>query len=296
MTYPSPPPPPPPQPLQFVDRNVPLDAATPWEQRVVVAVVLHDTEGFGVPFPQRGASWQWLIGRDGTLYRDVSEAYCAHHVRAADRWRPPWLRPIPAAVGVSDVNGCTIGVELVSHQTDRDAGEPYTAAQYATLRALCAALNGTYGDLPYVGHGELQADRSDPVALDWSRAGFGPRTAAGRYLLPAQEDDVSRTTDENARLAQELDARTAERDQLNGVVAELGRQLAYKDELLQAANSRVGALEHDLVAPLQQQVDQLSRALDLAAHRNAREVLVTYDDGNAQRFAPTHGSEKGTGG
>lgn len=271
--------------LLFVDRDVPLSACTPWDGRVVVACVVHDTETTAVPFPKTGASWHWAIARDGTAYRDVSEEYCAHHVRAADRWAPPWLHPIPASVGVSNVNGCTIGVELVSHQQYRDAGMPYTDAQYATLRALCGELNGTYGDLPYVAHGELQLDRSDPVSLDWTRAGFGPRTAQGRYLLPAEEDDMA--------LRDELTAMTKARDDLQGINKTLGEQLAYKDQLLQEANSQAGAqkqradLLDGMVVSLQAQVESLGRQIDAAGHRSAREVVVVLDDGTSQRFAPT---------
>lgn len=267
--------------LQFTDRDIPMSACAPWAQRVVVAVVIHDTESIGLPFPRTGASWHWIIDRDGTCYRDVSEEYCAHHVREADRWKPSWIRSIPASVGVSDVNGCTIGVELVSHQQFRDAGEAYTAAQYTTLRVLCGELNGTYGDLPYVGHGELQLDRSDPVSLDWTRAGFGPRTAQGRYLLPAEEDDVT--------LREQLAAVTAERDGLNGVNTELQRQVGALREEIGTKNSQLGALTHDRIEPLEAQVRQLAAELEAAGHRSAREVVVVLDDGTSQRFTPAQG-------
>jgi hypothetical protein len=57
---------------------------------------------------------------------------------------------------------------------------------------------------------------------------------------------------------EELQAKIAE---LNGVNAELARQLAYKDELLAAANSRIGALEHDVLAPLKGLIAQADKIL-----------------------------------
>jgi len=109
------------------------------------------------------------------------------------------------------------------------------------------------------------------------------------FLVPEEEPIDVVIPDELNRLNTELQRVTAERDQLNGVATDLGNQLAEKDRLLQAANSRVGALEHDVLEPLQQQLEGLRRQLDLAAHRSAIEVLVTYDDGTALRFTPQQG-------
>jgi hypothetical protein len=170
--------------LSFRDRDVPLNASTQVSggRRPIKAVVLHDTEGSSPIEARRGASWHWLIDRDGTIYRDVSEENCAHHVASTDEWRPPWV--VPSPVPVSDVNFCAIGIELVSNQDFRNAGEPYTQAQYDSLRALAQDIESRHGPLPWVGHGQLQLDRTDPVAFDWARAGFGDPTDAGRHFQP----------------------------------------------------------------------------------------------------------------
>lgn len=175
----------------FIDRHVNLHF-TRYPGRPIVGGVLHDTEGAtSLTVAQSLGSWHWLIGRDGLLYRDVAESHAAWHVYAtghsADslahtRWRPPWLIVCPDG-GVSDTNYCTVGIELVSDATARVAGEPYTDAQYATLRALVTDIEAQHGALPWVGHGELQTDRTDPVQFDWERAGFGPRGPMGRAFI-----------------------------------------------------------------------------------------------------------------
>ncbi len=98
----------------------------------------------------------------------VREEDVAFHVRACDRWHPDWL-PRERPWDVSAANCWTLGVELVSSQKYRNQGTPYTQKQYATLRALVAEWRARYGPLPLVGHGLLQADRTDPVYLDWQQ-------------------------------------------------------------------------------------------------------------------------------
>lgn len=92
--------------------------------------------------------------------------------------------------------------------------------------------------------------------------------------------------DDDVALRDELEATKAELANQQGINTTLGEQLAEKDRLLRAANSRVGALEHDVLEPLQAQVESLRRQVDLAGHRSAREVVVVLDDGTSQRFAP----------
>src|SRR5690348_9581021 len=98
--------------LAFVDRDIPLDASTPVPRppRPIKGIVLHHTAGGALPFPVRGGSWHWIVDKDGTIYRDVSEENCAHHVLAGDRWTPSWV--VPSPVGVSNINYCTIGIEI----------------------------------------------------------------------------------------------------------------------------------------------------------------------------------------
>jgi hypothetical protein len=101
----------------------------------------------------------------------VPEGDVAFHVAAfgnrptLNRYRPDWL---PAYDGRwSAVNACTVGIELAGF-----AGRPFTAAQYASLGALCAGIATRWGFVPdasrVVSHASLQADRSDPGdAFDW---------------------------------------------------------------------------------------------------------------------------------
>lgn len=139
-----------------------------------VGAVVHNTVTANVAQTRQFAGWHWQIGRDGTRYDTVSEENVAFHVAATDRWRPPWLVTSPG--GFSDANWCSVSVELVSLAGGAEpAGyERYTSDQYASARELFAEWRRKYGDIPFVGHGELQADRSDPVGLDWEQAGCGP--------------------------------------------------------------------------------------------------------------------------
>lgn len=77
----------------------------------------------------------------------------------------------------------------------------------------------------------------------------------------------------------------AQIDALNGVNTQLQRERDYKDQLLQAANSQIGALTHDVIEPLRFQVatlqDQLATAQAAAATRTVEKVEVVFSDGSA---------------
>lgn len=142
----------------------------------VRGIVIHSVEGtmasavatFG---RAGGASAHYGIDVDGTVVAFVPEADVAFHVAAfgnrpeVDRDRPAW---VPAYDGRwSAANACTIGIELAGYAT-----RPFTAAQYASLGALCAGIGARWGFAPdasrVVSHASLQADRSDPGdAFDW---------------------------------------------------------------------------------------------------------------------------------
>lgn len=153
--------------VDVVVRSTPFFTETGFAFRPVSGVVLHSTETDGYVEPHAAGSWHYLIDRDGTCYRFVDEADVAWHVRACDRWWPAWL-PRSSPWAVSPANAHTVGVELVSSQRWRNQGRPYTQQQYRTLQALLLDLRSRYGGLPVVGHGHVQADRSDPVWLDWA--------------------------------------------------------------------------------------------------------------------------------
>ena len=144
----------------------PYFTETGFAVRPVSGIVLHDTETDGPVECAPNGSWHYQILRSGTVWRHVDEADVAWHVRACDRWWPAWL-PRTSPWDVSPANAHTVGIELVSSQKWRDQGTPYTRAQYRALQELLLDLRSRYGGLPVVGHGHLQADRSDPAWLDW---------------------------------------------------------------------------------------------------------------------------------
>lgn len=150
---------------QILHSPTPYQTSTGLAVRPVRGIVIHDTETDALAYP-RDASWHLEIDRDGTVHRFVADADVAWHVRATDRWTPYWL-PRVRPWDASAANCWTLGVEVVSSQKYRNQGTPYTQAQYAALRTVVAEWRTRYGPLPLVGHGMLQADRTDPVRLDW---------------------------------------------------------------------------------------------------------------------------------
>lgn len=150
---------------QIIHSPTPYQTETGLRERPIRGIVFHSTET-DVLVPPRDASWHVEIDRDGVLHRYVGDMDVAWHVRATDRWHPFWL-PRLRVWDASAANCWTLGVELVSSQKYRNQGTPYTQKQYASLRLLIAEWRRRYGPLPLVGHGMLQADRTDPVRLDW---------------------------------------------------------------------------------------------------------------------------------
>lgn len=171
--------------ITYISR--PWTHATSFANRPILGVVWHDTESRDTLTTfQSAGGWHWQIDRAGTIYRDCPEVTAAWHTDATDKWRPPWVVKCPGK-RVSDANYCTIGVELVSDATWRASGVPFTQQQYTAVRALALDIEARHGPLWHVGHGELQANRTDPVQFDWPRGGFGARGPNGRSLLPSPD-------------------------------------------------------------------------------------------------------------
>lgn len=219
--------------LDFIDRPVTVNYSV-YPDRPIVGGFLHDTESLGpLRVDQSLGSWHWLIDRDGTIYCDVSEENAAWGVFATGhtsesiaktRWYPPWLFRCPDS-GVSDANYSGIHIEVVSHQQYRDQGVPFTDAQYESLALLIPDIHSRHSSIPWTGHGQVQTDRSDPVGLDWTRAGFGPFEMNWGYpwLGSPPEDD------EEAMLTPD------ERDAL-----QMLRDLSWNRESIERAVNRVG--------------------------------------------------------
>ena len=133
-------------------------------------VVLHNTQtNSPVSTYQSAGGWQRLIGRDGTIYRDVPDGYAAWHVAATGqsqeskrltRWRPSVLKRCPDG-GVSDANYSALGIELEGFD------QKYTEWQYAALKRVLWDWNEKWGVQMCVTHGQLQTDRTDPVRFDY---------------------------------------------------------------------------------------------------------------------------------
>jgi N-acetyl-anhydromuramyl-L-alanine amidase AmpD len=180
--------------------------------RLIVGIVLHDTESHASVNPRQEGSWHYEIDRNGAISQFVDEADIAWHVRACDRWWPDWL-PHWGDYAVSHMNEWSIGIELVSDATYRAAGEPYTDAQYTALAALIRDLFARRGVLPIVGHGQVQADRSDPVAFDWDRF---------TNLLETTEDDMAKLTEDQRAILEKMTGLHANSSSIDSWLNEIG--------------------------------------------------------------------------
>lgn len=185
-----------------VDRFVRSPNFTPISGRQVRAIVLHDTEGSLegslVHFQRLGtASAHYVIGKSGELVGCVTEEHAAWHAARADRMRPQWLDPRPPGAGFcSEINACTIGVELELLASDPDGA--YTEAQLNRLRDLVRDLLRRYrlGQDRVLRHGDFQGDRSDPRGLSVE--------AVLPQVLPAAPDTTEVSEDEIKEYLQQL--------------------------------------------------------------------------------------------
>ena len=267
--------------MNIVYGYTPYFTKTGLARREVRGVILHDTETDWTVKPHSQGSWHYEIGRDGEILQFVDEADCAWQVRACDRWWPEWL-PRTQPWPVSPANCWTIGIELVSSANYRDEGDddedggPYTDEQYASLRWLLADIKRRYGALPLVGHGQLQLDRSDPVALDWDR------------LVHEDEgdDEVDVTTVQELRaeidrLTGVIDTLTAERDYARQEWANRDSVLgALRAHELEPAKARIAALEWDLT----ELRDQLATHVPVAKQVVGVRHVAVFADGSTQEL------------
>lgn len=151
-------------------------------------VVLHNNQASapGSTYTSAGG-WQRMIGRRGTIFRDVPDAYAAWHAEATGhtpaaikntRWRPGWLSEAPDR-GVSDANYSTYGLELEGYD------QTYTEWQYGALRR--ALWDWTRGLKPIVTHQQLQKDRTDPVRFDYQGMFGKPYAEQTDYYVPFKD-------------------------------------------------------------------------------------------------------------
>jgi hypothetical protein len=224
--------------------------------RLIVGIVIHDTEGHAKVDPRQEGSWHYEIDRSGEIYQFVDEEDIAWHVRACDRWWPDWL-PDWGTYDVSRMNEWAIGIELVSDAAYRAAGEPYTDAQYTSLAALIRDLFARRGVLPIVGHGQVQADRSDPVAFDWDRF---------TNLLETGDDDMAKLSEDQRAILDKMAGLNANSGSIDSWVSELG-----------ALGEENGKLREEVRGL----TDQLANA-DVRTGRDIASVALTRRDGQVE--------------
>ena len=136
--------------------------------------------------PAAEVSCHYYIARDGALTQLVREADVAWHA-GQSQWDDPELGRLEGlnawSLGIEIGNAGPFAKRAPSVVEERDvtdwaSAEPYTAAQYATLRALLADVQMRYPVLipaRVLGHSQVSPGRkSDPGAhFDWSRVWGG---------------------------------------------------------------------------------------------------------------------------
>ena len=149
--------------------------------------------------PAAKVSAHYVINEDGAVYRLVDEASRAWHAGEAC-WR-----------GVRDVNGHSIGVELVNpgHELGYRA---FPEAQMAALVELAAAIVARHAipAMDVVGHADVApARRRDPGELfDWRRlaaAGIGLWTGEAVGASEAAGSDITVLQEKLGRLGYGID-------------------------------------------------------------------------------------------
>lgn len=101
-----------------------------------------------------GVSPHYAIARDGTIYQLVADQNIAWHAGASK---------LPD--GTTDVNGVSIGIEVINDQNSK-----FSADQYAALNALIASLKNKYAIKYVLGHDDIAPGRkTDPWGIEWSK-------------------------------------------------------------------------------------------------------------------------------
>ncbi|MYG84506.1 MAG: N-acetylmuramoyl-L-alanine amidase [Gemmatimonadetes bacterium] len=168
-------------------------------------IVVHSTES-GLrsalnTVSRRGYS-NYLVARDGTIYRLLDKKYLSHHA-GLSMWN-----------GLTNISNHSVGIELVGYHND-----PFTASQYDSLKWLIEVLQRVYKIPDYhvlehyrVAYGRPnrwvkrlhRGRKKDPGVFNFSRARAGltskdprnsilydPDVKAGR-LIPDPDIDIAR--------------------------------------------------------------------------------------------------------
>jgi hypothetical protein len=101
-----------------------------------------------------GVSPHYAIDRGGTIYQLVADQNIAYHAGVSK---------LPD--GTTDVNGSSIGIEIVNSQDAK-----FTDAQYSALNRLISDLRKKYPIKYVLGHDEIAPGRkTDPWGIDWKK-------------------------------------------------------------------------------------------------------------------------------
>lgn len=101
-----------------------------------------------------GVAPHYAIDRDGTIYQLVADQNIAWHAGVSK---------LPD--GTTDVNGASIGVEVINSLDGK-----FTDDQYAALNSLVATLKKKYEIKYILGHDEIAPGRkTDPWGIEWNK-------------------------------------------------------------------------------------------------------------------------------
>lgn len=146
------------------------DALVSWgfqkaSSRTIRAIIVHTSYNAlgGDPFDfdkvlqewkDAGVAPHYAIDRKGTVYRLVADGNIAWHAGVSK---------LPD--GTTDVNGASLGVEVVNTLDGK-----FTDAQYAALNGLLGELKGDYPIKYVLGHDDIAPGRkTDPWGIDWKK-------------------------------------------------------------------------------------------------------------------------------
>lgn len=101
-----------------------------------------------------GVSPHYAIDRSGTIYQLVADQNIAWHAGTSK---------LPD--GTTDVNGASIGIEIVNDQSSK-----FTEAQYASLNRLIGDLRKKFPVKYVLGHDDIAPGRkTDPWGIEWGK-------------------------------------------------------------------------------------------------------------------------------
>ena len=114
----------------------------------------YSLEGLIKEYRQYGVAPHYLIDRQGIIYRLVEDKNVAYHAGVS-------LVPD----GRTNVNGFSLGIEIMTTKTDSPTQE-----QYAALQKLIDFLKGSYKIKYVLGHNQIAEGRKDdPWNFDWKK-------------------------------------------------------------------------------------------------------------------------------